>query len=251
MKKYVYNEYDVNPVYHTYKQRKKRKLKKKVKIICILFILMIIVGYLLSPYSKIKTIQVRGNENISKEEIIEYISVDLSSYYFLVDKKNIQNEVKECPVIKQVSVQMDWVGHLIIEVEEASPIAYAQINDIYYEINDIGNIVEIDNIEGMKSLPFVSHFKDKDILKKFAEGFCQVPSLMQNEISDIILESQKADPHKLKCLMKDNKKVYVRIEDLATKLNDEQFNYEAYKSASKDNCIFSIEGRNVYMSPCE
>ena len=31
MGKYVYNEYDENPVFRTYKQRKKRKLKKKKK----------------------------------------------------------------------------------------------------------------------------------------------------------------------------------------------------------------------------
>ena len=37
------------------------------------------------------------------------------------------------------------------------------------------------------------------MLEEFARGFYKVPTLMQNEMSDIILEPQAADPTRLKC----------------------------------------------------
>lgn len=254
MNKYTYNEYDENPVYRTYKQRKKKKLKKRVKIMGIVLILIMIISYLLSPYSKVKSIHVIGHHKVSEEEILEHISVKQSSYYFLVNRDKVEEEVKTLSDVKKASVKMSWIGDITIEIEEAIPIAYAQIGNLFYEINDIGGVLQVKNQEELqllKGLPFVQNFKNIDLLKEFAKGFYQVPSLMQNEISEIILEPQKADPYRLKCIMKENKIIYVRIEDIATKLNSEQFNYEAYKTADKDVCSFSIEGRNIYMSPCQ
>lgn len=253
MGKYVYNEYDENPVFRTYKQRKKRKLKKKVKIIGFVIVLLMIIGFLCSSYSRIQSIQIVGSEKMTDEQILEHLSVNQSSVYFLINKVRIVEELKDLDHIQNATVQMNWKGDLKINIEEAIPIAYAQINQTYYEINDIGKVVTVKQkeVETLRGLPFVQNFHSIDLLKQFAEGFYKVPSLIQNEISDIILEPQNADPTRLKCLMKEEKKIYVRIEDLATRLDDSQFNYEAFKAASQDKCTFSIEGNYVYMEPCE
>ena len=102
-------------------------------------------------------------------------------------------------------------------------------------------------INVLKSLPYVSEFKEEKLLKQFAEGFKDVPTLMQNEISDIILSPQRGDETRLKCLLKGDKILYIRIEDLSTRLDDEIFNYEAYKTKYKDKYSFSIEGIHLYL----
>lgn len=246
----VYHEYDENPVRKTLKQRKKKKLKRKVKILLVLCLLIILAFYLISDYSKVKSIHISGNSLTEKEEILEHITISQSSYYMFMNTHKIEKQIKLLPAIKEATVQCDWVGNIKIEVQEAQPIAYAKINKDIYEINNIGNIIKTtdqDRISLLKSLPYVSEFKEEKLLKQFAEGFKDVPKLMQNEISDIILSPQRGDETRLKCLLKGDKILYIRIEDLSTRLDDEIFNYEAYKTKYKDKYSFSIEGIHLYL----
>ncbi len=246
----VYHEYDENPVRKTLKQRKKKKLKRKVKILLVLCLLIILAFYLISDYSKVKSIHISGNSLTEKEEILEHITISQSSYYMFMNTHKIEKQIKLLPAIKEATVQCDWVGNIKIEVQEAQPIAYAKINKDIYEINNIVNIIKTtdqDRISLLKSLPYVSEFKEEKLLKQFAEGFKDVPTLMQNEISDIILSPQRGDETRLKCLLKGDKILYIRIEDLSTRLDDEIFNYEAYKTKYKDKYSFSIEGIHLYL----
>ena len=246
----VYHEYDENPVRKTLKQRKKKKLKRKVKILLVLCLLIILAFYLISDYSKVKSIHISGNSLTEKEEILEHITISQSSYYMFMNTHKIEKQIKLLPAIKEATVQCDWVGNIKIEVQEAQPIAYAKINKDIYEINNIGNIIKTtdqDRISLLKSLPYVSEFKEEKLLKQFAEGFKDVPTLMQNEISDIILSPQRGDETRLKCLLKGDKILYIRIEDLSTRLDDEIFNYEEYKTKYKDKYSFSIEGIHLYL----
>lgn len=246
----VYHEYDENPVRKTLKQRKKKKLKRKVKILLVLCLLIILAFYLISDYSKVKSIHISGNSLTEKEEILEHITISQSSYYMFMNTHKIEKQIKLLPAIKEATVQCDWVGNIKIEVQEAQPIAYEKINKDIYEINNIGNIIKTtdqDRISLLKSLPYVSEFKEEKLLKQFAEGFKDVPTLMQNEISDIILSPQRGDETRLKCLLKGDKILYIRIEDLSTRLDDEIFNYEAYKTKYKDKYSFSIEGIHLYL----
>ena len=235
----VYHEYDENPVRKTLKQRKKKKLKRKVKILLVLCLLIILAFYLISDYSKVKSIHISGNSLTEKEEILEHITISQSSYYMFMNTHKIEKQIKLLPAIKEATVQCDWVGNIKIEVQEAQPIAYAKINKDIYEINNIGNIIKTTDQDRISLL--------KSLLKQFAEGFKDVPTLMQNEISDIILSPQRGDETRLKCLLKGDKILYIRIEDLSTRLDDEIFNYEAYKTKYKDKYSFSIEGIHLYL----
>lgn len=98
----MYNEYDENPVHKTLKQR-----KKKVKFeICIMFVMMIF-AFLLSDFSKIKSTNIYGLETKEEKDVLNHISIERSSYYFLTDKKKVEKGIKEIPTIKDVKVHMD------------------------------------------------------------------------------------------------------------------------------------------------
>ena len=187
---------------------------------------------------------------LGKRHFMSYLFYQVLEFYVMGILYKIEKQIKLLPAIKEATVQCDWVGNIKIEVQEAQPIAYAKINKDIYEINNIGNIIKTtdqDRISLLKSLPYVSEFKEEKLLKQFAEGFKDVPTLMQNEISDIILSPQRGDETRLKCLLKGDKILYIRIEDLSTRLDDEIFNYEAYKTKYKDKYSFSIEGIHLYL----
>ena len=73
-------------------------------------------------------------------------------------------EIKQLPTIKKASIDIDLIGNVVIGVEEATPIAYASLNNKIYAINDIGRIVEVRQSkqrDGLKVLPIFKTFNQK------------------------------------------------------------------------------------------
>jgi len=251
---YLYNEYDENQVKKTLKKRKKKKIKRKIKVIIVLFVILCIVAYLLSDLSRVRSIKITGLDYTTEEEVKEVINVNETYMYFLVDKSEVEDLVKTLPAVKNATVSIGLFGGMTIKITEAEAIAYASIGDQYYMINDAGKIVEITDEQAseLKLLTYVQDFTSTEMLSEFAKQYKDVPSLMQNEISDILLSPKSADETRLQCITKEGRYIYIRIEDLTSRLSDDQFNYELYKSTYSDKCTFSIEGNYIYMSEdCE
>ena len=116
---YYYNEHDVNQVKKILKNKKKRKLKRRIKIIFFLLVLIFIAGFMMSDLSKVKSIEIVGNDEVKSENIINSISLNDQSVYFLVDKKKLTEEIKNIGMIKRASVSIDFIGNVKIEIEEA------------------------------------------------------------------------------------------------------------------------------------
>lgn len=250
---YYFNEHDENQTQLLRKKRKKKKLKRKMKIVFVLFVLLLIVGYFVSDFSRIQTIEIEGQQEISKEEILETISVHKGDIIFLVNTGHIEDEVAKMPFIKKVKVTKSVLGHVYIEIEEAQKVAYCVIDKTTYVIDELGNVSETTDknlIASLQATPRITNFKDLDLLKEFAKEYVKIPEIVKSQTSDILYDPQKADETRLKFLMDDGKILYLRIEDMADQLNN-RYDYEANKEVYKDKCEFSFEGNHVYMKDCK
>lgn len=250
----MYNEYDENPVQKTLHRKKKKRLKRKIKV-CLFVLGAFLMGALeMKGVLKVKTINVTGLEFLSQDQVLSSLSIDKSSYYLFMSKKSVTKEVEQIPTVKSAKVNCDLVGNIKIDVQEASPIAYTIMNKAVYEVNELGNVIEVtdkERISLLKSYPQLHDFTSVEVLKSFAKQFKDVPTLMQNEMSDIILSPKKTDPTLLKCILKNKKVIQIRIEDLGYRLSEDQFNYEAYKVGFKNVCTFKFEGKYLYLEDCK
>lgn len=247
---YIYNEHDENQVKKILKQRKKKKLKNKVKVFIGVVVFGFIFWFMMSDYPKVKSIHISGNINISENQILDNISINTHSFYWFMNTNKIEKEIKDNLAIKSAEVKCDLLGNVNIEVQEAEAIAFATINEETYEINDMGEVIEVtdqERKEELYRLVSVNHFSSLDMLKEFAQGYQSVSNLTKNEMSDIYLAPRSADPTLLKCLLKNNYIIYIRIEDLADKLNEKSFDLEAYKVKYPTKHIYSFEGNNIYL----
>ena len=59
---------------------------------------------------------------MTDEQILEHLSVNQSSVYFLINNVRIVEELKDLDHIQNATVQMYWKGDLKINIEEAIPI---------------------------------------------------------------------------------------------------------------------------------
>ncbi|MCD7950451.1 MAG: FtsQ-type POTRA domain-containing protein [Erysipelotrichaceae bacterium] len=251
---YVYNEYDENQIRKTLKKRKRKKIKRRIKFLIALLVVVCVTGYLFSDLSRIRTIKITGLEYTTEEEALNVIDCNETYMYFLVDKSEVAEKVETLPAVEKATVSIGIFGGMTIKITETTAIAYACIDNQYYMINNAGKVVMISDEEAdeLKLLTYVQNFTSTEMLSEFAKQYKDVPSLMQNEISDIVYSPQSADETRLQCITKEGRYIYIRIEDLASRLSDDQFNYELYKSTYSDKCTFSIEGNYIYMSEdCE
>lgn len=251
-KEYYYNEHDENQVKKLYKKKKRKKLKRKFKVICCLLILTIICGYFLSGLSKVKSIKIIGNKDVSSKLIEQTSQITKNTTYLFMSTKDIESSIKQLPLIKKANVSYDLLGNVTIEIEESKKVAYCIINKKTYVIDELGDVVEAKDksvIETLKSCPRLSGFKTLKFLKSFGKEYASVPELIKSQTSDIIYSPLKSDETRIKYVLDNGKVLIVRVEDMADELT--RFPYEAYMIEKKDVCEFNFIGDKIYMKECK
>ena len=82
---YVFNEYDRSPSRELIeKNRRKRKLRKR-RLTLLGIILLIVLGYIVSPLSKVMSVNVKGNSQLSKELIVKEAGITKHTYHLFLD----------------------------------------------------------------------------------------------------------------------------------------------------------------------
>ncbi len=256
MDKIDINEYNRNPVKkinRKYKRKnKKRKLKKQVKILIIILLLSIICGYFFSDLSKVKTIKVVGNSDVSSDTIITSSNIDTKTIYIFINKDKTEEKIKALPLIKKASVSYNVFGDVTIEIEESQQVAYCVIDEKTYVLDELGSVVETDDDsikEKLKSCPKLSNFDSLEFLQTFAKEYAKVPSLIKNQTSDIIYSPLNADETRIRFVLDNSKELIVRVEDMADELS--RFPFEAYMIEKADKCYFDFYGDHIYPSDCD
>lgn len=246
-----YNEHDVNQVQRYYKTKKKKRRKMRGKRIFKLILLIFVVAFFISDYSRVKSVKVHGNENVSNEEVLKSADIQDDEIYFFVRTKKVRQRLEDTLLFSKVDVSKDWVGHIKIDVEEAENIAYAKIDKKTYVVNEMGKVSEVKDkeyIEALRVYPSITKFKEVDMLKDFAKEYVQLSELIKNQVSDIVYEPKAADETRVKFVLDNGKIMYLRIEDMVSQLS--VLDFDSAISQNQNNCIFSFEGEYIYEQPC-
>lgn len=132
----------------------RRRRKKKVQKTFLLFVLMISLFATLClklPYFNIKTIQVLGNKNISKGDIISVSQISTGNNIFYINLKESKNNILSNPYIYSAEIIRKLPSTLQINIKEREA--------VFYNVKDNNNLVidknaivlqQRDDIKGMK-----------------------------------------------------------------------------------------------------
>ena len=78
-----------------------------------------------------------------------------------------------------------------------------------------------------------------------------IPVTIRNAVSDIVYSPEKGYDDRVALILDDGKKLIVDIQGMKDTLSPSRFDYSAYMQSKSDVCVFSFEGRNLYMTKCE
>ena len=196
----------------------KRKKRREVFYIVTLFLIVIGVFVLLfSSYLKLKTIEVEGNNQITKEEILEAGNINNDLRTWSIKDDEIQNNIKSrFDIFKSVTVKSKLPSSIKVQVEEYGFIAQNKKEDGSLEIIMENGKPYSGKIRNNYNLPIIENFNDDS--NKLEEVYKNLNKLKQEvrlQISEIVSDEND----RLIIYMKDGQKVKALRASFADKLN--------------------------------
>ena len=216
----------------------KRKRRRELIFIVTLFLIVIAVFTLLfSNYLKLKTIDVEGNNQITKEEILEAGNINNNLRTWSIKDEEIQKNIQSrFEIFKSVSVQSKLPSTIKVKVEEYNFIAQNKKEDGSIEIIMENGIPYSGKIRNNYNLPILENFKDdSDKLDEIYRNLNNLKEEVRLQISEIIND----DGDNITIYMKDGQKVKALRASFSDKLNyyDEISKYIEDKNNTTLNLI--------------
>ena len=216
----------------------KRKKRRELIFIVTLFLIVIAVFTLLfSNYLKLKTIDVEGNNQITKEEILEAGNINNNLRTWSIKDEEIQKNIQSrFEIFKSVSVQSKLPSTIKVKVEEYNFIAQNKKEDGSIEIVMENGIPYSGKIRNNYNLPILENFKDdSDKLDEIYRNLNNLKEEVRLQISEIIND----DGDNITIYMKDGQKVKALRSSFSDKLNyyDEISKYIEDKNNTTLNLI--------------
>ena len=196
----------------------KRKKRRELIFIVTLFLIVIAVFTLLfSNYLKLKTIDVEGNNQITKEEILEAGNINNNLRTWSIKDEEIQKNIQSrFEIFKSVSVQSKLPSTIKVKVEEYNFIAQNKKEDGSIEIIMENGIPYSGKIRNNYNLPILENFKDdSDKLDEIYRNLNNLKEEVRLQISEIIND----DGDNITIYMKDGQKVKALRASFSDKLN--------------------------------
>ena len=216
----------------------KRKKRRELIFIVTLFLIVIAVFTLLfSNYLKLKTIDVEGNNQITKEEILEAGNINNNLRTWSIKDEEIQKNIQSrFEIFKSVSVQSKLPSTIKVKVEEYNFIAQNKKEDGSIEIIMENGKPYYGKIRNNYNLPILENFKDdSDKLDEIYKNLNNLKEEVRLQISEIIND----DGDNVTIYMKDGQKVKALRASFSDKLNyyDEISKYIEDKNNTTLNLI--------------
>ena len=193
----------------------KRKKRRETLFIVTLFLIVIVVFGLL--FSKLKTIEVEGNNQITKEEILEAGNINNNLRTWSIKDDEIQNNIKSrFEIFKSVTVKSTLPSSIKVYVEEYSFIAQIKKDDGNTEIIMENGKSYSGKIRNNYNLPILENFNnDGNKLEEVYKNLNKLKQEVRLQISEIIDD----ESDRVIIYMKDGQKVKALRANFADKLN--------------------------------
>ena len=216
----------------------KRKKRRELIFIVTLFLIVIAVFSLLfSNYLKLKTIEVDGNNQITKEEILEAGNINNNLRTWSIKDDEIRNNIQSrFEIFKSVTVQSKLPSTIKVKVEEYSFIAQNKKEDGSLEIIMENGKPYSGKVRNNYNLPILENFKDdRSKLDEVYKNLNKLKEDVRLQISEIIND----EGDNVTIYMKDGQKVKALRASFSDKLNyyDEISKYIEDKNNTTLNLI--------------
>ena len=139
-------------------------MSKKKKILILLIILAVIIGlvvFALSPVFSISSIIIKGNTNVTNDEINSKMNVKVGDNIFLKNISEIKNNIKTITYVKDVEIIRSLPSTFIVNIEEREASFIIEKGIEFAYIDSQGYIIDISQ-ERREGIPIIQGEETND-----------------------------------------------------------------------------------------
>lgn len=202
-------------------QLPKRRSNRKLLFLLVLFFLsVLIVIFIRSPYSKVREVQVYGNDIYTKEQIAKSSGIVPGMQFLNVWEKHVGQNLKPMEGISDVTVTRVFPGVIELHVSEYKRVAFWTSPDgNRYPLLENGTVLkQIDFSDRVVDRPLIRSWASPELLPQLGKALETLSSAVLSEISDISLTPTAYDKQRVTLYMRDGNEVHSVIYQLAKKL---------------------------------
>lgn len=238
------------------KRIRKRKFKRLVKVFIIILIGVFVYWFDQSPYSRIRTINVKGNVHIPDEVIIEKSKLKendrlIKALGYKIFQKN------KVPGVENVSVKLYYTkGQITLSVKEYMVVGYLEGPKLLFSNNDLVDVKGVND----NYIPKLVGIDKKTIknFPEFSDKLSRMDESSLNSISEIHRIDEPLEEIYFKLIMNNGYFVFTNLDNLLLMDYYSEIVSGIQKGNKPDNrCIYFLDhghtpdNQSAVAKPCE
>lgn len=183
--------------------RRKKANRRLIFYLSIFFILISIIVYLQSPLSHIREIEVKGNNFLLSEEIVDISQLTTETNIWTIDQQGIVEALEGNEAIRsaQVDRKLPWTVEIV--VQEYNHIGYVKDESSYHPVLHNGKVLSSIHKSTIGDGPLLSSFTDEEYLSKMASQLDELPQNIYRLISEVTWQPTELNKNKILLYMND------------------------------------------------
>ena len=218
-----------------------RHVYRALPVLILSSILLILAVYFISPYSKLKNIEVTGNKQLSKTEVLDASSIQKEDYTlttYLSQKAHARNIKLSNLWVKKAEISYQFPITFKIKITEYTVVAYDYSGEQYFPVLSSGEEIATPVKKSQLPKSYITlDFSDKAMLKKFVQQLSSISDTIKSEIQTVQHTPSKATEDLLTITMTDGNKILVPLSEVAKKLPY----YEKIKPQLTETSVVDME----------
>lgn len=199
-----------------------KKLKQRLLCLTLLFLLPLTGAfYVLSPLNRVSKVMVTGNSQVLTQEVLDASKLQTNEKLwpqFFKRQAAGKDVQKSNPWIKKAQVRLTNWNQFEIQITEYQKVALLDQGSQYLPILENGRIIDEPSPNYENNFLILEAFSDKKMILQTLSAYNELPTEIQEGISQIQLSPSSKNQERLTVLMNDGNQVLINISSLASKL---------------------------------
>ena len=201
--------------------KRQKALIKALPVLIVSVLLIAISLFMISPYSKEKTVTVKGSAHTASETVIKEANIKSSDYIFslLLHPKRYETRLKAAnPWVSSAKLRYQFPNHFTLTVKEYSVVGYVQTDAGYQPLLSSGETASVVAVTDLPATYITITLTDKTMLKELAKDLMALDKTLRDSIETIALAGSSSTSDLLTLTMRDGNTVRVPLSEMTTKL---------------------------------
>lgn len=194
---------------------------KAMPVLIISGFILLISFFLVTPFSKEKSVSVSGVTHSVESEILTASGIDDSDYFFsLLFNHRLfeENVIKNDSWIKSASLTYQFPNKFILKVNEYNIIAYTQTDGGYQPILENGTRKEVVDASQLPETFLTINLTDEKAIQKLIKAFSKLDENLVSQIQTVSSAESTTTSDLLLLNMHDGNTIRVPLSEIAEKL---------------------------------